>query len=413
METTIERTPFNVYEVRKDFPVLEQEVFGKPLVYLDNGATSQKPKQVIERMKEYYENENSNIHRGVHHLSQQATTAYEDVRLKCKNFLNARHSHEIIFTSGTTHGINLIAQSFGDKFIKKGDEILISHMEHHSNIVPWQLLCERSGAILKVVPINEHGELILEEFDKLLTEKTKLVSVVHVSNTLGTINPVEYIIEAAHKLQIPVVLDGAQAVPHQSVDVQALDVDFFVCSGHKMFSPTGIGILYGKEEWLNAMPPYMGGGDMIETVSFEKTTFNELPHKFEAGTPNIAAGLGLGAGIDYIQKIGYDAIKKHEQILLEYATERLIEIPEVRIIGNTVHKASVISFLVGDIHPYDTGTILDQMGIAVRTGHHCTQPIMDRYGIPGTVRASFALYNTKEEVDKLIEGIHQVKRMFG
>lgn len=404
---------FDIQAIRQDFPALHQEVHGKPLVYLDNGATSQKPQVVIDRLSHYYAQENSNIHRGVHYLSQHATDEYEKTRKLTQQVLNAEHEHEIIFTRGTTEGINLVAHSFGHKYLKEGDEVLISAMEHHSNIVPWQLICEAMGAQLKVIPVTDAGELDMEAFHRLLTDKTRIVAVVHISNSLGTINPVEEIITAAHAREIPVLLDAAQSLPHQRVDVQALDVDFLVFSGHKVFAPTGIGVLYGKEKWLNAMPPYMGGGDMIDTVSFEKTTYNALPHKFEAGTPNIAGGIGLAAGIEYVQQIGYDAIAAHEAELLAYATEQLLAVDGLRIIGTAAKKASVISFLVGDVHPYDTGTILDRLGIAVRTGHHCTQPLMRRFGIPGTVRASFAMYNTREEVDQLVAGILRVKKMFG
>jgi len=406
-------SPLDVAKIREDFPVLKEIVNGKQLVYFDNAATSQKPQAVIERLKAYYEHENSNVHRGVHHLSQRATDDYEQARLQIQQLINARHSYEVILTRGTTEGINLVAQSFGRKYIKEGDEILISHMEHHSNIVPWQLLCEQTGAVLKVVPVNDKGELDMEAFYEMLGEKTKLVSIVYISNSLGTINPVEEIIEAAHKIDVPVLIDGAQVVPHQAVDVQELDCDFFVCSGHKMFAPTGVGFLYGKEKWLEEMPPYMGGGDMIKVVTFEKTTFSDLPHKFEAGTPNIAGVIGLGAGIAYLNQISYDAISAHEHQLLTYAIERLSEIEDIRFIGTADNKASVVSFLIGDIHPYDAGTILDQLGIAIRTGHHCTQPLMKRFDIPGTMRASFAFYNTQEEIDRMIEAIHRVKQMFG
>lgn len=406
-------TAFDVETIRKDFPSLHQEVHGKPLVYFDNAATSQKPVQVIERIDRYYRWENSNIHRGVHFLSQQATDEYEKSREKVRKLLNAEHLHEVIYTSGTTHGINLVAQCFGRKYVSEGDEIIISHMEHHSNIVPWQMLCEQTGAILKVIPINEKGELEMDIFRTLLNEKTKIVAVAHTSNSLGTINPVEEIIELAHQLDVPVLLDGAQAVPHATVDVQALDCDFFVFSGHKLFGPTGVGVLYGKEKWLEEMPPYMGGGDMIDKVSFDGTTYNGLPHKFEAGTPNIAGGIGLGAAIDYVEQIGYSQIEAHEANLLEYGTNQLAAIEGIRLVGTAERKASVISFLIGDIHPYDAGTIMDRLGIAIRTGHHCTQPIMDRYSIPGTMRASFAFYNTYEEIDRMIVAIAQIRQMFG
>ena len=400
-----------ITDIRKDFPTLLQEVNGKPLVYLDNGATAQKPQSVIDCINTYYTDYNANIHRGVHHLSQVATQAYEDARTKLQQFLNAKYNHEVIFTKGTTDGVNLVANTFAKKYLKEGDEILISAMEHHSNIVPWQMACENAGATLKVIPMSLKGELIIEEFDKLLTDKTKLVAVTHVSNTLGSINPVEYIIEKAHAKGAKVLLDGAQAVPHTKVDVQALNVDFYVFSGHKLFGPTGVGILYGKEEVLNDIPPYQGGGDMIKTVTFEKTTYNELPHKFEAGTPNIVGGIALGAAVDYINEIGYDFIEHQEKELLEYATERLKSVPKVKFIGEAENKASVISFLIEGAHPYDVGTILDKLGVAVRTGHHCTQPLMDFYQIPGTVRASFAFYNSKEDVDTFITALERAVGM--
>jgi cysteine desulfurase / selenocysteine lyase len=409
---TVPKT-LDVAAIRRDFPVLHQEVYGKPLVYFDNAASAQKPLAVTERINHYYQHEHANIHRGVHYLSQQATDAYEKARLRVQDLLNAQHAHEVIMTSGTTHGINLVAQSFGQKYVKAGDEILISAMEHHSNIVPWQLLCEHTGANLKIIPVDDKGVLDMEAYERLLSERTRLVSVVHISNTLGTVNPVAEIIRLAHAQDIPVLIDGAQSVPHDRVDVQALDADFYVFSGHKLFGPTGIGVLYGKEKWLEEMPPYMGGGDMIKTVRFEGTTFADLPHKFEAGTPNIAAGIGLGAAIDYVEGLGYEAIGQWEAELLAYGTERLSEIEGMRFIGQAPEKASVISFLVGDIHPYDAGTILDRLGIAIRTGHHCTQPLMHQYGIPGTIRASFAFYNTKAEIDQMIEGLHRVKQMFG
>ena len=402
-----------ITDIRKDFPTLLQEVNGKPLVYLDNGATAQKPESVIDCINTYYTDYNANIHRGVHHLSQVATQAYEDARTKLQQFLNAKYNHEVIFTKGTTDGVNLVANTFAKKYLKEGDEILISAMEHHSNIVPWQMACENAGATLKVIPMSLKGELIIEEFDKLLTDKTKLVAVTHVSNTLGSINPVEYIIEKAHAKGAKVLLDGAQAVPHTKVDVQALNVDFYVFSGHKLFGPTGVGILYGKEEVLNDIPPYQGGGDMIKTVTFEKTTYNELPHKFEAGTPNIVGGIALGAAVDYINEIGYDFIEHQEKELLEYATERLKSVPKVKFIGEAENKASVISFLIEGAHPYDVGTILDKLGVAVRTGHHCTQPLMDFYQIPGTVRASFAFYNSKEDVDTFITALERAVGMLG
>lgn len=406
-------TAFDVETIRKDFPALHQEVYGKPLVYFDNAATSQKPLQVIERIDRYYRWENSNIHRGVHYLSQQATDIYEQAREKVRQLINAAHAHEVIYTSGTTQGINLVAQSFGRKYVGPGDEILISTMEHHSNIVPWQMLCEQHGAVLKVIPIDEQGELDMDAFRTLFNEKTRLVAVSHTSNSLGTVNPIQEIIDLAHQIDVPVLIDGAQAVPHTTVDVQALDCDFFVFSGHKMLGPTGVGILYGKEKWLEALPPYMGGGDMIKTVRFEGSTYAELPHKFEAGTPNIAGGIGLGAAIDYLWQVGYDNIEAHEAKLLEYGTQKLSEVPDIRFVGTAANKASVISFLIGEIHPYDAGTILDRLGIAIRTGHHCTQPVMERYKLPGTMRASFAFYNTYEEIDRMVAALDQVRQMFG
>ena len=405
-------TKIDITALRAKFPILHTEVNGKPLVYLDNGASSQKPKSVIDAISRYYEAENSNIHRGVHKLSANATMAYEEVRKKVQRFINAKHDHEVIFTSGTTGGINLVASSFGEKFIGKDDEILITAMEHHSNIVPWQMLCERKGSKLQVIPISDEGEINLKDVERLLTAKTKLVSIVHISNSLGTVNPVSEIIRLAHENGTPVLVDGAQAVHHTTIDVQALDCDFYAFSAHKTYGPTGVGILYGKEEYLNAMPPYQGGGDMIKTVSFAKTEYNELPFKFEAGTPHIAGGIGLGAAIDFINSIGFEAISAHEKEVMQYAISTLGSISGLRQIGTAKQRAGVVSFLLDGIHPYDTGVILDKMGIAVRTGHHCTQPVMDRFGIPGTVRASFAVYNTKAEVDKLTEGLERVVRMF-
>lgn len=403
----------DIQSIRQDFPTLHQQVNGRNLVYFDNGATSQTPQVVIDRISRYYEQENSNVHRGVHHLSQQATFAYEEPRKKVQKMLNAQHEHEIIYTKGTTDGINLVASSFGRMFFKEGDEILLSEMEHHSNIVPWQMIAEQTGAVVKPIPVTDEGELDMAAYHSLLSEKTAFVGIVHVSNSLGTINPVKDIVSAAHEVGAKVLVDGAQATPHQAVDVQDLDCDFYVFSGHKVFGPTGIGILYGKEALLKEMPPYQGGGDMIKVVRFEGTTYNDLPHKFEAGTPNIADGIGLGAAIDYVESIGYDNIEAWEKELLAYGTQRLAEIKDLRIIGTAKNKASVISFLIGDIHPYDGGTILDQLGIAVRTGHHCCQPLMHKLGISGTMRASFAFYNTKEEIDQLAEGILRVKKMFG
>jgi len=401
----------DIQKIRSDFPILSREVNGKPLVYLDNGATSQKPQSVISAVNKYYANENSNIHRGIHTLSQEATTAYEEARTTVQEFLNAAHSHEVIFTSGTTGSLNLLASSIGKKHINKGDEIIISTMEHHSNIVPWQMLCEEKGAILKVVPINDKGEFLMDEFENLLSDKTKLVSVTHVSNTLGTINPVKEIITRAHQNGAFVIIDGAQAVPHTKVDVQDLDCDFYVFSAHKILGPTGVGILYGKESLLNDLPPYQGGGDMIKTVTFEKTTYNCLPHKFEAGTPNIAGGIGLTAAIDYMNKIGIDKIEAHEHALLSYATKEIKQLEGVRIIGEAEKKASVLSFLVDGTHPSDIGMIIDKLGIAIRTGHHCTEPLMNRFQIPGTARASFAFYNTFEEVDIFINALKRAIKM--
>lgn len=402
---------FDVQRVREDFPILSRTVNGKPLVYLDNGATTQKPKQVVDAIQAYYTHINSNIHRGVHHLSQQATDAYEITRRKVRGFINAAHEHEVILTSGTTHGINLVASCFGKAFIKPGDEMIISAMEHHSNIVPWHMLCEDRGAVLRIIPVTEEGELDMEAYRALLNERTKLVAVTYVSNALGTINPVNELIELAHRADVPVLLDAAQAVQHLPIDVQALDVDFLVFSGHKMYGPTGVGVLYGKEKYLEAMPPYQGGGDMIKEVSLTKTVYNDLPFKFEAGTPNIEAGICLANAIDYLNQVGLDRILAYEHDLLEYATERMLEIPGLRIIGTAKEKSSVISFLVDGTHPYDVGVILDKLGIAIRTGHHCAQPLMEQYGIPGTARASLAMYNTVEEIDALVAGIARAQGM--
>jgi len=402
---------FDILRARMDFPLLQETVYGKPLVYLDNAATTQKPLQVIEALEQYYKTYNSNVHRGVHFLSQIATEAYEIARRKIARFINAAHEHEVIFTKGTTNGINLVASSFGRHFLKAGDEVLISAMEHHSNIVPWQMICAEKGAKLQVIPIDQEGVLKMELVDELLTDKVKIVAVTYVSNTLGTVNPVREIIQKAHAKGIPVLIDGAQAIQHMPVDIQQLDADFFVCSGHKMYGPTGIGFLYGKEKWLNAIPPYEGGGDMIKTVTFEKTVYNELPFKFEAGTPDISGAIGLGAAVDYINQTGIRNIETAEHELLQYALERLSAIDGLRFIGNAKHRAGAISFLVGAIHPYDLGELLDKQAIAVRTGHHCTQPLMDFFRIPGTVRASFAFYNTKEEIDALVKGIEFAKRM--
>ncbi|MEE4176112.1 MAG: cysteine desulfurase [Bacteroides sp.] len=402
----------NVEQLRREFPVLNQTVNGKPLVYLDNAATTQKPKAVVERLMDYYYKENSNIHRGAHYLSVQATEAYEEARETVRLYLNAAFSREIIFTRGTTESINLVASSFSQKFLKEGDEILISAMEHHSNIVPWQLACEQKGATLKVIPMNEHGELLMETLTGLLTEKTRLVAVSHVSNALGTINPIEEIISQAHQKGIPVLIDGAQAVPHMKVDVQKLDCDFYCFSGHKLYGPMGVGVLFGKEEWLEQMPPYQGGGEMIKEVRFTGTTYNELPYKFEAGTPNVGDVLGLEAALRFVSYLRHDVISVYEEQLMQYAMQQLSTLPNIRFIGTSERKTSVISFIFDDIHPYDTGIILDQMGIAVRTGHHCAQPVMDFFQIPGTVRVSFAMYNSLLEIDLLMDGLQKVRTLF-
>lgn len=401
---------FNVEKIRKDFPILSRKVNGKPLVYFDNAATSQTPQQVIDVIVEYYSKYNANIHRGVHSLSQEATDKYEEARKKIQSHFNAKFLREIIFTSGTTHGINLVANGFSS-ILKKGDEIIVSALEHHSNIVPWQMLCERTGAVLRVIPMDLDGELIMSEYDKLLNDKTKLVFVNHVSNALGTINPIETIIKKAHDVGAAVLIDGAQSAPHIKADVQALDVDFYVASAHKMCGPTGVGMLYGKESWLKKLPPYQGGGEMIAEVTFEKTTYADLPHKFEAGTPNICGGIAFGAALDYMNHIGIDKIAAYEHELLEYATTKLQEIEGLKIYGISKHKTAVVSFNLEGVHPYDVGTILDKLGIAVRTGHHCAQPIMDFYKIPGTVRASLAFYNIKSEIDALVEGVKKAKMM--
>lgn len=400
----------DIKAIRSDFPILKEMVNGKPLVYFDNAATAQKPQVVIDAIAEYYETINANIHRGVHTLSQLATDAYEIARKKVQHHINAKEDREVIFTAGTTFGINLVASGFA-RLLKEGDEVLISAMEHHSNIVPWQFACEQSGATLKVIPMNDKGELVMEEFDKLINEKTKIVAVTHISNALGTINPIKRIIDKAHEYGAAVLIDGAQATPHVKPDMQALDCDFYVFSGHKICGPTGTGVLYGKEEWLNKLPPYQGGGEMIKTVTFDKTTFACLPHKFEAGTPNIAGGIVLGCAIDYLNNVGFYNIVAYEQELLEYGTKRLLEIEGLKIYGTSKDKASVISFNIEGIHPYDIGVIVDKLGVAVRTGHHCTQPIMDFFGIPGTVRASFSFYNTKEEIDTLVEAVKKAKSM--
>ena len=403
---------FDAERVRADFPVLQQQVNGKPLVYLDNGATSQKPQAVIDEIVRYYTTENANVHRGVHTLSQNATEDYENARTKLRGLLNAADDHEIIYTSGTTQSINIVAQSYGRQNIGEGDEIIVSNMEHHSNIVPWQMLCEEKGAVLRVVPIDDAGELLMDEYERMLSPRTKLVSITHVSNALGTILPVEQIIELAHTQGVPVLLDGAQAVPHMAVDVRKLDCDFYVFSGHKLFGPTGTGVLYGKAELLDAMPPVQGGGEMIKSVTFEKTIYNDLPYKFEAGTPNIAGAVGLGAAVDYVHSIGYEAFAAHEEELLDYGTKALESIEGLRIIGTSPRKAGILSFVMEDIHPHDIGTILDAEGIAVRTGHHCAQPVMQRFQIPATARASLALYNTKEDIDALVRAIDRVIEVF-
>ena len=395
----------DIEKIRSEFPILQQKVYGQPLVYLDNAATTQKPKTVLKAMDDYYKEYNSNVHRGVHFLSQRATDAFEVARRKVQAYINAGHEHEVIFTKGTTEGINLVASSFGKRFVKPGDSIIISAMEHHSNIVPWQLMCEERGAELKVIPINDKGELLMDRFEEMLDEPVKLVAVTFVSNTLGTVNPVKQIIEKAHAQNIPVLIDAAQAIQHIAIDVQFLDVDFLAFSGHKMYGPTAIGVLYGKEKWLNEMPPYQGGGEMIKTVSFEKSTYNVLPFKFEAGTPNVTEAIGLGAAIDYINATGLDYIREREQELIRYAVKGLQTIDELRLIGEASERAASISFLVGNLHPFDVGELLDKQGIAVRTGHHCTEPLMNIFKIPGTVRASFAFYNTEEEVDKLVKGV--------
>ncbi|WP_421774645.1 aminotransferase class V-fold PLP-dependent enzyme [Gracilimonas sp.] len=398
--------------IRNQFPVLKREIKGNPLVYLDNGASSQMPQRVIDRINDYHSNEHANVHRGIHTLSQEGTDAYEAARTKVKDFINARHLEEIIYTTGTTDSINLVANSYGRKHFREGDEIILSAMEHHANIVPWQMVAEETGAKIKVIPMTDEGELVMEEFHNLLSDRTKMVGVLHVSNALGTINPVEEIIDAAHAKDIPVLVDGAQAVPHAVVDVQKLDADFYAFSAHKMCGPTGFGILYGKKELLEDMPPYRGGGDMIDKVTFEKTTWNDLPHKFEAGTPPIAAGVGFAETIDFLNEVGMENIAARENELLNYATNELSKIDGLKIVGNAKNKASVISFLLEGIHPTDAGTILDQKGIAVRTGHHCAQPIMDYFNIPGTARASISFYNNKEDIDRLVEGIKYVKEFF-
>lgn len=402
----------DITKIRADFPILSREVYGKPLIYFDNGATTQKPRCVVDAIVDEYYSVNANVHRGVHFLSQQATELHEGSRETVRRFINARTSAEVIFTRGTTEAINLLAFSFGEEFMKEGDEVIISTMEHHSNIVPWQLLAARKGISIKVIPMNDQGELLLDEYEKLFSDRTRIVSIAHISNVLGTINPVKEMIATAHAHGVPVLVDGAQSIPHMQVDVQDLDVDFFAFSGHKVYGPTGVGVLYGKEEWLDKLPPYQGGGEMIQSVSFEKTTFNELPFKFEAGTPDYIGTTGLAKALDYVSAIGLEQIATHEHELTTYAMQRLGEIEGMRFLGEAAHKSSVVSFLVGNIHPFDMGTLLDRLGIAVRTGHHCAEPLMKRLGIEGTVRASFAMYNTKEEIDALVAGVDRVRKMF-
>ena len=410
--TSVITAGFDVDQVRQDFPVLKQRIHGKPLVYLDSAATAQKPFAVIDAIRKFHEVDCANIHRGVHELSQRSTAAYEETRIKAKRFLNARAKNEVIFVRGTTEGVNLVASSWGRKNVKEGDEIVVSALEHHSNIVPWQMLCEEKGARLRVIPMNDRGELLLDEYEKLLGPRTRMVAVGHVSNALGTINPVRQIVEMAHRAGALALIDGAQAAPHLKIDVQALDADFYTFSGHKVYGPTGIGILYGKARLLNAMPPYQGGGDMIKSVTFEKTIYNDLPYKFEAGTPNIAGGIGLGAAFDYVTHIGLDKIAAYEHELLVYGTEALSRVPGLRILGTAHEKAAVLSFVIEGIHPHDIGTVLDRQGIAVRTGHHCAQPVMDRFGVPATTRASLAFYNTTAEIDALAAGLAKVKEIF-
>lgn len=405
--------PLNVASIREDFPILKEQVHGKPLVYLDNAATTQKPRAVIDVVERYYATENANVHRGIHQLSERATADYEETRAKVKRFLNAAETREIIFVRGTTEAINLVAQSYGRPFIKAGEEVVISAMEHHSNIVPWQMLCEQVGARLRVIPMSHDGELLTEEYERLLNDKTRFVSVAHVSNALGTVNPVKQLIASAHRRDVPVLLDGAQAAPHIKLDVQELDCDFYAFSGHKLFGPTGIGVLYGKAKHLEAMPPYQGGGDMISLVTFEKTHYNVLPYKFEAGTPHIAGVIGLGTAIDYLDNIGLAPVAAYEAELLTYATEALAAIHGLKIIGTAKEKAAVISFILDGVHAHDVGTILDQEGVAIRAGHHCAMPVMQRFGVPATARASFAFYNTKEEIDVLVRAIHKVRKVFG
>ena len=414
MASPIQASPtvLDVERIRQDFPILHRLIRDTPLVYLDSAATTQKPRQVLDALARYYTHSNANIHRGVYVLSEEATAAYDGARKKVQHFINARSCREVIFTRNSTESINLVAQSFGRQNIGPGDEILITHMEHHSNIVPWQLLCEQTHARLRVAPIDDHGELLMDEFERRLNAKTKLVAVVHLSNSLGTINPVSEIIDMAHQRSVPVLIDGSQAAYHMPVDVQALDCDFYVFTGHKLYGPTGIGVLYGREGLLDSMPPYMGGGDMIRSVTFEKTTYADLPNKFEAGTPHIAGAVGLGAAVDYITEIGFDKITAHEKDLLEYGTAALSEIPGLRIIGTARHKASVLAFVLKGAHPHDVGTIVDMEGVSIRTGHHCTQPVMERFGVPATARASVAMYNTRQEIDQLVHALHRVRETF-
>ena len=402
----------DVDRVREEFPILHRTVHGKPLVYLDSAATTQKPRAVLDALAQYYANGNANIHRGVYLLSEEATAAYDGARTKVQRFINARASREVIFTRNSTESINLVAQSFGRQNLGPGDEILITHMEHHSNIVPWQLLCEQTNARLRVAPIDDHGELLMDEFEQLLTSKTKLVAVVHLSNSLGTINPVSEIVALAHQRNVPVLVDGSQAVYHMPVDMQALDCDFYVFTGHKLYGPTGIGVLYGREALLDSMPPFLGGGDMIRSVTFEKTTYADLPNKFEAGTPHIAGAIGLGAAVDFVTGIGFDRIARHEKDLLEYGTAALLEVPGLRLIGTAPNKASILAFVLKGAHPHDIGTIVDMEGVSIRTGHHCTQPVMERFGVPATARASVAMYNTRQEIDQLAYALRRVRETF-
>jgi cysteine desulfurase/selenocysteine lyase len=402
---------FDVFKIRQDFPILSRKVYNKPLVYLDNGATTQKPLSVINCINNFYLNSNSTIHRGLHYLSEQATESYENARKIVKEFINAKFPHEVIFTSGTTGSINGLALSFGEKYISEGDEIIITEMEHHSNIVPWQMLCERKKALLKVIPFNNEGELLMDEFENLLTSKTKIVAVIHVSNSLGTVNPVEDIIKKAHQRDIPVLIDGAQSIQHLNIDVQKLDCDFFVFSGHKIYGPTGIGVLYGKEKWMEELPPFQGGGEMVDIVTFEKTTYNELPFRFEAGTTNYIAAIALGEALKYVSRLGKENIVEHESVLLKYATKKIKDLGDIKIYGNAKNKISILSFIIDNINSYDAGMIFDKLGVAVRTGSHCTQPVMQRYDIDGTIRASFALYNTRQEIDILCDAIEKVRSM--